>query len=67
MCIRDRFGSELDADTSEKLAQGERLKEILKQPQYQPMPVAKPVSYTHLDVYKRQTVYIVHKNDVKLL
>ena len=34
-----QFGSELDADTKEKLAQGERLKEILKQPQYQPMPV----------------------------
>ncbi len=29
-----QFGSELDADTKEKLAQGERIKEILKQPQY---------------------------------
>lgn len=34
-----QFGSELDADTKEKLAQGERIKEMLKQPQYQPMPV----------------------------
>ena len=34
-----QFGSELDADTKERLAQGERIKEILKQPQYQPMPV----------------------------
>ena len=34
-----QFGSELDADTAEKLAQGERVQEILKQPQYQPMPV----------------------------
>ena len=34
-----QFGSELDADTKEKLAQGERIKEVLKQPQYQPMPV----------------------------
>lgn len=34
-----QFGSELDADTTEKLAQGERLKEMLKQPQYNPMPV----------------------------
>ena len=34
-----QFGSELDADTKEKLAQGERLKEVLKQPQYKPMPV----------------------------
>ena len=34
-----QFGSELDADTREKLAQGERIREVLKQPQYQPMPV----------------------------
>ena len=34
-----QFGSELDADTKEKLAQGERIKEMLKQPQYKPMPV----------------------------
>ena len=38
-----QFGSELDADTKEKLAQGERIREILKQPQYQPMPVEKQV------------------------
>ncbi len=38
-----QFGSELDADTSEKLAQGERIREMLKQPQYQPMPVEKQV------------------------
>ena len=34
-----QFGSDLDADTKERLAQGERIKEVLKQPQYQPMPV----------------------------
>ncbi len=34
-----QFGSELDSDTKEKLSQGERIKEILKQPQYKPMPV----------------------------
>ncbi|MCR4599832.1 MAG: F0F1 ATP synthase subunit alpha, partial [Acetatifactor sp.] len=34
-----QFGSELDDDTKEKLAQGERIKEVLKQPQFQPMPV----------------------------
>ena len=38
-----QFGSELDADTTEKLAQGERIREVLKQPQYQPMPVEKQV------------------------
>ncbi len=34
-----QFGSELDADTKEKLEQGVRIKEVLKQPQYKPMPV----------------------------
>ncbi len=34
-----QFGSELDADTRERLAQGERIREMLKQPQYKPMPV----------------------------
>lgn len=34
-----QFGSELDADTAERLAQGVRIKEMLKQPQYKPMPV----------------------------
>lgn len=34
-----QFGSELDADTQEKLEQGERIKEMLKQNQYNTMPV----------------------------
>jgi len=34
-----RFGAELDASTRERLARGERLMEILKQPQYEPLPV----------------------------
>ncbi|MBO5260469.1 MAG: F0F1 ATP synthase subunit alpha [Agathobacter sp.] len=38
-----QFGSELDADTTEKLAQGARIKEVLKQPQYKPLPVEKQV------------------------
>ncbi len=38
-----QFGSELDADTAEKLAQGERIKKILVQPQYQPMAVEKQI------------------------
>ena len=38
-----QFGSELDDDTKEKLAQGERIREMLKQPQYKPMPVEKQV------------------------
>ena len=38
-----QFGSDLDADTKRQLDQGERIREILKQPQYQPMPVEKQV------------------------
>ena len=38
-----QFGSDLDADTKEKLAQGERIREILKQPQYKPMKVSEQV------------------------
>ena len=38
-----QFGSELDKDTAEKLAQGERIQEMLKQPQYAPMPVEKQI------------------------
>lgn len=34
-----QFGSELDKDTKERLHQGERMMEILKQPQYSPMKV----------------------------
>lgn len=38
------FGSDLDAATQAQLTRGERLVEILKQPQYQPLPMEKQVS-----------------------
>jgi len=38
-----QFGSELDKDTRVQLDQGERMMEILKQPQYSPMNVEKQV------------------------
>ena len=50
-----QFGSELDADTKEKLAQGERIKEILKQTQYQPMPVA----YQIMIIYAATKKYLL--------
>jgi F-type H+-transporting ATPase subunit alpha len=34
-----QFGSDLDKATQEQLANGERQTEMLKQPQYQPMPM----------------------------
>jgi F-type H+-transporting ATPase subunit alpha len=38
-----QFGSDLDEDTKKKLDRGQRLYEIFKQDQYQPLPVAKQV------------------------
>jgi F-type H+-transporting ATPase subunit alpha len=38
-----QFGSDLDKATQSQLARGQRLTEILKQPQYQPMAVEKQV------------------------
>jgi F-type H+-transporting ATPase subunit alpha len=38
-----QFGSDLDPATQKQLSRGKRLTEILKQPQYQPLPVEKQV------------------------
>lgn len=38
-----QFGSDLDAATQKQLARGARLVEILKQPQYRPLPVEKQI------------------------
>ncbi len=50
-----QFGSELDQDTREKLAQGERIKEVLKQPQYQPMAV----QYQVIIIYAATNKYLL--------
>ena len=39
-----QFGSDLDADTKARLAQGERIVEVLKQNRSQPVPVEKQVA-----------------------
>jgi len=39
-----QFGSDLDAATQAQLARGERIVEVLKQPQYQPMPVESQIA-----------------------
>lgn len=39
-----QFGSDLDKATKTKLTRGERLVELLKQPQYKPMPVEEQVA-----------------------
>ena len=49
----------LAADTKEKLAQGERIREILKQPQYKPMPV----EYQVIIIYAATKKYLL---DIKV-
>ena len=39
-----RFGTELDRETRKQLARGERVRAILTQPQYEPMPVGHQVA-----------------------
>ena len=39
-----QFGSDLDASTQSLLLRGTRLVELLKQPEYQPMPVEREVA-----------------------
>ncbi len=47
-----QFGSDLDADTKARLEQGERIVEVLKQPQNSPIPVEKQVVIIYAVVNK---------------
>ncbi len=42
-----QFASDLDKATRDQLTRGEKLSEIVKQPQYQPLPVEKQVAILH--------------------
>ncbi len=50
-----QFGSELDAETTERLAQGARIREMLKQGQYDPMPV----EYQVIIIYAATQKYLL--------
>ena len=50
-----QFGSELDKETKATLAHGERLMQILKQPQYKPVPVEQQVMVIYAIVNKNMT------------
>ncbi|WP_066423417.1 alternate F1F0 ATPase, F1 subunit alpha [Anabaena sp. 4-3] len=39
-----RFGTQLDEETRKTLQRGRRVREVLKQPQYQPLPVAEQIA-----------------------
>ena len=47
-----QFGSDLDKDTQERLAQGERLMRVLRQPQYQPMAVEDQIMIIYATINK---------------
>lgn len=51
-----QFGSDLDKTTKEQLAQGERVREILKQPQYKPLPVEKQITI----IYAAEKKYLLN-------
>lgn len=50
-----QFGSELDEATKNSLAQGIRIKQVLKQPQYKPMPV----EYQVIIIYAATKKYLL--------
>jgi F-type H+-transporting ATPase subunit alpha len=52
LAVFTQFGSDLDKATREKLAQGERLTETLKQPQYSPLDVEDQVIVLYAAVNK---------------
>lgn len=56
-----QFGSELDKETQARLAQGERIMEILKQPQYEPVPVERQVMIIYAVINKYLTDIPVDK------
>ena len=46
-----QFGSDLDADTKARLAQGERIVEVLKQNRSAPVPVEKQVAILYATIH----------------
>ncbi len=58
-----QFGSDLDKTTKEQLAQGERVREILKQPQYKPLPVEKQITI----IYAAEKRYLLNVPVEKIL
>ena len=53
-----QFASDLDASTQQLLARGSRLTELLKQPQYQPLPVEQQVAGDLSPVWKASSMSI---------
>ena len=58
-----QFGSDLDADTKARLAQGERIVEVLKQGRSEPVPVDKQIAIIY--AVTRDTLNNVKASDVR--
>ena len=50
LAVFAQFGSDLDATTKQQLDRGARLTELLKQPQYEPLPVGEQVASLYAGV-----------------
>ena len=59
----DNITSDLDKATKEQLSQGERVREILKQPQYKPLPVEKQI----VIIYAAEKKYLLNVPVEKIL
>ena len=62
LAVFTQFGSDLDSVTKAVLTQGEKLTELLKQPQYMPMDVAKQV--VRLFVVSLPPLLLIDKNHI---
>jgi F-type H+-transporting ATPase subunit alpha len=68
-----QFGSDLDKATQAQLARGSRLVEILKQPQYKPLPVEKQIlvifagTNGHLEMYPESALQRYEEELYKLV
>jgi len=68
-----QFGSDLDKTTQQQLSRGQRLVEVLKQPQYQPMPAEKEVAILfagangYLDEWSEEAVTDYEKQMLEFL
>jgi len=64
MAAFSQFGSDLDKATQEQLANGERQTEILKQPQYSPMPMEEQVVSIYASTPQRQRPSWIRRYDL---
>jgi len=81
MAAFSQFASDLDASTQKLLARGSRLTELLKQPQYKPVPVEEQVvglfagvrgyldniDIARIGAFERQLLGEVHARDPGIL